>query len=137
MYTLQSKMHQGRQAVTHALHDQPDAISSGAQDEPQCTAEALCWMSMHVSDCRERGDPGLPFHKEALLASLAKAGAAAVDEQDFTEATKLKVKAAIIAQHREQAEHAARALRGLSHVRAAGFCNFHDELLIAPIETHA
>ena len=76
---------------------------------------------MSVPDCRGRGDPGLSFHKVARLASLAEAEAAAVDEQDFMRATKLKVKAAIIAQHREQAEHAAGALRGLSHVGAAEF----------------
>lgn len=92
---------------------------------------------MYVSCYRERGDPGLSFHKLALLASLAKAGAAAVDEQDFTKAIKLQMKAAIIAQHQEQAEHTSRALRGLAHVSTAGRYTFHDATFIAVLEAHA
>lgn len=69
-------------------------------------------------DCRQKGDPGLPFHTVPMLGSLSKAVAAAVDEQDFTTATKLKLKAAIIGNHQEPAEHTSRALRGLSHVCA-------------------
>lgn len=53
-----------------------------------------------------------------MLASLTKAVATAVDEQDFTTATKLKLKAAIIGHHQEPAEHTSRALRGLSRVSA-------------------
>ena len=88
------------------------------------------------NDCRERGDPGLSFHKVAVLASLAKAGAAAVGEQDFTKATKLKLKAAIIDQHQKQAEHAARAFHGLSQVSDAGFYNFHVAFSIALLKTN-
>ena len=69
-----------------------------------------------------------------MLASLAEAGAAAVGEQDFTKATKLQVKAAIIAQHREQAEQTSRALRGLAHVSAAGFTTSAMQPLLLCLE---
>lgn len=68
--------------------------------------------------CRDRGDPGLPFHKVPILAGLAKAVAAALEEQDFMGAASLKLKASIIAHHQAQAEQTARALRGLAQVSA-------------------
>ena len=51
-----------------------------------------------------------------MLAALAKAAAAAADEQDCTTAIKLRIRSAVIAHHQAEAEQAAKALRGLSQV---------------------
>ena len=51
-----------------------------------------------------------------MLAGFGKAAAAALEEQDFMTAARLKLKAAIIRHHQAQAEQTARALCGLAQV---------------------
>lgn len=61
-----------------------------------------------------------------MVAGLAKAVSAALAEQDFMEATKLKLTSAMIAHDQEQAEQTSRALRGLSQVGAAEFLQYFN-----------
>ncbi|KAA6422020.1 MAG: hypothetical protein FRX49_08038 [Trebouxia sp. A1-2] len=63
---------------------------------------------------RNRGDPALPFHHLPVAAALRKAAAAAAAEQDFLTATRLTLKAAVIAGQTQQAELCSRCLRGVA-----------------------
>jgi len=75
--------------------------------------------------CRTRGDPALPFHYLPVAAALRKAAAAAAAEQDFLTATRLTLKAAVIAGQTHQAEHCSRCLRGVAQVTSLLTCWAH------------
>ena len=72
--------------------------------------------------CRNRGDPALPFHHLPVAAALRKAAAAAAAEQDFLTATRLTLKAAVIAGQTQQAELCSRCLRGVAQVTSLLTC---------------
>ncbi|KAL0021740.1 hypothetical protein WJX79_000457 [Trebouxia sp. C0005] len=73
---------------------------------------------------RNRGDPALPFHHLPVAAALRKAAAAAAAEQDFLTATRLTLKAAVIAGQTQQAELCSRCLRGV----AQELCSLHGHI---------
>lgn len=79
-------------------------------------AYPACSQCLSARLCRNRGDPALPFHHLPVAAALRKAAAAAAAEQDFLAATRLTLKAAVIAGQTQQAEHCSRCLRGVAQV---------------------
>lgn len=80
---------------------------------------------------RDRGDPALPFHHLPVVAALKKAAAAAVAEQDFLAAIRLRLKAAVLAGEREVAEECSRGLRGIAQVGFSHIGNDCGLLFIA------
>ena len=113
-------------------HKQAAAAALGGgggvtQQALQCCDSDSLYVSPRAEDfCayRDRGDPALPFHHLPVLAALKKAAAAAVAEQDFLAAIRLRLKAAVLAGEREVAEECSRGLRGIAQVptlAAVGF----------------
>ncbi len=92
-------------------------VSPQVRAEPcRHPAYPACSKCLSACLCRNRGDPALPSHHLPVAAAFKKAAAAAAAEQDFLTATRLTLKAAVIAGHMQQAESCSRCLRGVAQV---------------------
>ena len=100
------------------LHVSPQVCAEPCR-HPAYPASSQC---LSACLCRTRGDPALPFHYLPVAAALRKAAAAAAAEQDFLTATRLTLKAAVIAGQTHQAEHCSRCLRGVAQVTSLLTC---------------